>query len=913
MPRILIADDEWVTRVEIEEMLTDLGYEVVGQAETGAEAIDMVRSLEPDLIVMDVMMPGEMNGIDAARVIKAELGTPIIFITGYGDPEYIEAAKEIAPFGYVMKPFDEKEIHASVEIALSKRELELKLMQAHEGLERANLILQEEIASRKKTERELRESEKLYRDIFEKNKAIKWVLDPSTGKIIDANSAACEFYQYSYEEMTNLYLWDINLMGETEMKKFLASAASEEQTEFTFKHRKASGEICTVQIYTGTLETGGKKLLHSIIIDITDRIRADEALRESHKRLDFALQGGELGMWDWNPQDGAVVYNDLWAQMLEYRPDEVEPTVDFFKQHVHPEDLSAVLDRLNGHVEGRLPVYESEHRLCTKSGNYFWVLDRGRIVERDKDGRPVRVTGIIADITKRKQAEEALRKSEERFRNLYDDAPVGYFEYDLRGNITRVNRTELKILGYSAEEMIGQPCWKFIVDEAAREQILAKLAGTRPPAVGLERTYRRKDGTTFPVLFKDRLLTDENGHITGIRTAIQDITERKRLEFQLQQSLRMEAIGTLTGGIAHDYNNLMSIVMGNLSLAIEEAEPGSFLADFLDEANTASHKVRNLTHELMSLSRGGAPVKELGSLDELLKTALDMMPADRGISLNESVSQDLWHVLHDPYKIGAVFRNVVTNAVEAMPEGGTLNITAENLRIDDKGQYPGLPLNPGNYVHISFQDQGVGIPEEQLDKIFDPYFSTKEMGVQKGMGLGLATAYALVKSHGGHVAVDSTVGVGTTVNIYLPAEKHVNQADDITTSADNTASPVKRVLVMDDEEMLRNLAEKMLEKLGYAVETAKDGMEAIEFYKKQKDLGQPFDAVILDLTIKGGMGGEQTIQELLKINPDVKAIVCSGYFNDPVMSNFEKYGFMGALAKPYEKKALKKTLERLSE
>ncbi len=227
MPRILIADDEWVTRVEIEEMLTDLGYEVVGQAETGAEAIDMVRNLDPDLIIMDVIMPGEMNGIEAARVIKTEWGTPIIFITGYGDPEHIEAAKEIAPFGYVMKPFDEREIHAFVEIALSKRALELELMKAHEDLERANLILHKEISARKKTEKDLRESEKLYRDIFEKNKAIKWLLDPSTGEIVDANSAACEFYQYSYEEMTKLYLWDINLLGEAEIKKCKLKLISE--------------------------------------------------------------------------------------------------------------------------------------------------------------------------------------------------------------------------------------------------------------------------------------------------------------------------------------------------------------------------------------------------------------------------------------------------------------------------------------------------------------------------------------------------------------------------------------------------------------------------------------------------------------------------------------------------------------
>jgi PAS domain S-box-containing protein len=198
------------------------------------------------------------------------LGTPIVFISGYGDPEYIEAAKEIEPFGYVMKPFDEKEIHAFVEIALSKRALELKLKKAHEGLERTNLILQEEITARKETERALRESEKLYRDIFEKNNAMKWLADPSSGRIIDANPAACEFYQYSHEEITNLRIWDINVKSEVEMKKFMTRANSGEKTEFVFQHRLASGEIRDVQVYTGTLESGGKKLFHSIIIDITD-------------------------------------------------------------------------------------------------------------------------------------------------------------------------------------------------------------------------------------------------------------------------------------------------------------------------------------------------------------------------------------------------------------------------------------------------------------------------------------------------------------------------------------------------------------------------------------------------------------------------------------------------------------------
>ena len=205
-----------------------------------------------------------MNGIDAAREIKAELGTPIVFISGYGDPEYIEAAKDVIPFGYVMKPFGEREIHAFVEIAPSRKKLELKLEGSHEQLEQTNLDLQSEIAARKKTETALQESQKLYRNIFEKNNAMKWLLDTSSGKIIDANPATCEFYQYSYEEITKLRLWDINIESEANVRKLLADASSDEKTEFTFKHRLASGEIRDVQVYTGTLESGGKKLLHSI-------------------------------------------------------------------------------------------------------------------------------------------------------------------------------------------------------------------------------------------------------------------------------------------------------------------------------------------------------------------------------------------------------------------------------------------------------------------------------------------------------------------------------------------------------------------------------------------------------------------------------------------------------------------------
>jgi CheY-like chemotaxis protein len=268
--------------------------------------------------------------------------------------------------------------------------------------------------------------------------------------------------------------------------------------------------------------------------------------------------------------------------------------------------------------------------------------------------------------------------------------------------------------------------------------------------------------------------------------------------------------------------------------------------------------------------------------------------------------------------MGAVFRNVFQNAVEAMPDGGTLTVRAENRHIDGENGDAGIGLKPGDYVHIALEDKGKGIPEEHLPKLFDPYFSTKPMGVQKGMGLGLATAHAIVKGHGGEITVQSTPDVGTTVSIYLPAQASKGTDEDgkpvlsetQPTVADQQA-PMRGVLLMDDEEMLRSLAKQMLNRLGYKVETVKDGIEAIEVYKKQLDSAKPFDAVILDLTIKGGMGGEEVLKELLKMNPDVKAIVASGYFNDPVMEEFQDYGFKGAMAKPYEMKDIREALEKV--
>ncbi len=330
---------------------------------------------------------------------------------------------------------------------------------------------------------------------------------------------------------------------------------------------------------------------------------------------------------------------------------------------------------------------------------------------------------------------------------------------------------------------------------------------------------------------------------------------------------------------------------------------------------TEERKARKALEESerkLSTLVGNLPGIAYRCINKVLKDPLDSLTADRHFEIKESITSELWPVPHDPHQIGAVFRNVITNAVEAMPDGGTLTIKAENLGVGDVHQDPALPLNPGDYVHIFIRDEGKGIPEENLDKIFDPYFSTKRMGVAKGMGLGLATSHAIVQKHGGHISIESKHGAGTTVDIYFPAKGQTMEVDDTIPAETDFASPTIRVLVMDDEELLRKLARQMLERMGHAVETVKDGLEAIRMYKKGKDSGNPFNAAILDLTIKGGMGGKETIRELLKIDPRIRAIVSSGYSNDPVMADFNTYGFVGALAKPYEKKDLERVLRELS-
>ncbi len=386
------------------------------------------------------------------------------------------------------------------------------------------------------------------------------------------------------------------------------------------------------------------------------------------------------------------------------------------------------------------------------------------------------------------------------------------------------------------------------------------------------------------------------------------VKEYRQMEARLRQSQKMETIGTLAGGIAHDFNNLLNSVMGMIELSRIPLQPGTESDSFLSEAMKSCIQARDLTKKFLTLSKGDAPKRKPGVIAEAIQHFTNMALSGTNVKCEYRIPNDLWIANFDEGQIWQVFSCIVTNTKEAMPEGGTITVEAENVII---GAPRDINVDEGQYVKISIQDHGHGISAENLERIFDPYFSTKDSFTDKGMGLGLATALSIIKKHEGDIQVETEVGLGTTVIIYIPAaakDSIVIQPEKAPISKKHAIGKIK-ILVMDDEESLRFCTKKILEFFGHNVECFQDGAETIEAYNKAKETGEPFDAVILDLTIQGGMGGKETIQKLLEIDPEVKAIVASGYSNDPVLENCQDYGFCEALAKPYRKDELGKAVE----
>jgi len=514
---------------------------------------------------------------------------------------------------------------------------------------------------------------------------------------------------------------------------------------------------------------------------------------------------------------------------------------------------------------------------------------------------------IEANNDERKQAEEQLRKSEEQFRNLYDEAPVGYFEYDLQGNITRVNNTYLRILGYTAEDMLGQPCWDFIVDEVAREQILAKLGGVRPPAVGLERTYRHKDGTTFPVLFEDRLLFDEEGHIKGVRTAIQDITEhkraeeeRKKLQAQLTQAQKMDSIGRLAGGVAHDFNNMLGVIIGHTQLAMLTVDESHPLFQRLTAIHTAAERSADLTRQLLAFARKQTITLQVLDLNKTVEGMLNLLRRLIGenVTLSWSPGKDLASIKMDPSQIDQILVNLCVNARDAIPGTGQIIIETDSVSLDEAYCSRHTGFVPGDYIQLVVSDTGCGMDAQTLSLLFEPFYTTKETG--KGTGLGMAMVYGIVKQNNGFINVYSEPDKGTTFRLYFP--RCSGQADLQGGKVCDTVPLLgnETILLVEDGAMILDITRTMLETQGYTVLAAATPEEAINLAKEH---GGEINLLLTDV-IMPEMNGRDLSRHILGDYPNIKSMFMSGYTADIIAHHGVLDEGVHFIQKPFSMKEL---------
>jgi PAS domain S-box-containing protein len=523
---------------------------------------------------------------------------------------------------------------------------------------------------------------------------------------------------------------------------------------------------------------------------------------------------------------------------------------------------------------------------------------------------------MVRDVTERKRFEQQIAAEKESLAVTLRAIGDGVITTDVNGKVIMLNSEAEKLTGWSSKEAIGRPLksvFDVTVDLAAQAKV--QKSGYRSEAQSIllnlpeNVTLTSRDGNEHVIEQVASPIRDNKNEIAGVVLVFRNITARQRAEAERRKAETLEQLGLLAGGIAHDFNNLLTAIIGNISLASLLLPPDDEMAERLDDAKNASLRARDLAQQLLTFARGGAPIKKAASIGKLIQDTVSFSLRGSHNRSEFEFGDDLAPAEIDAGQISQVIANLVVNADQAMPNGGTLCVSCENFSYF-ANTTPAVPdLEPGDYVRIRIRDEGVGIPEKYVKRIFDPYFTTKP----KGNGLGLATAYSIIKNHNGLMTVESEVHVGTTFTTYLPAAQNHECPVEAPRTLTPAMSGTGRVLVVDDEDAIRDLVEFTLTRLGYKVCQAATALEGVNIYKEQFEAGERFDAVILDLTLPGGMGGKEALKKLIEIDPTVNAIVSSGYATDATMSRYQDFGFRGVIAKPYEAAELGKIVHDVIE
>jgi PAS domain S-box-containing protein len=655
--------------------------------------------------------------------------------------------------------------------------------------------------------------------------------------------------------------------------------------------------IAAIRSYRDIMES--MELSRRLREEIAERRAVEEKLRSSEEMYSSIFSHIGIGIAVINPEMEIVFMNPV-MERLNPRIDLSERPVCYRSFNVPPrEEVCSYCPTVLTLRDGQ--VHRAVTDTPTPQGLRNFLIISTPIFAGD--GSVSAVVEAVEDITQRKRAYEELRQKETYLQGILEATEDGILAVDDEGTVIMSNRRFAE-LWRIPKEMIDAKDFNVLL-----EYVLEQLEEPDAFLIKVNALYGTDSTAEDTLLFRDGRILErssapllQEGAIIGRVCSFRDVTAKRKLEDEVVHSQKLESVGLLAGGIAHDFNNLLTAVLGNISLAKIQLPQDHKSHSRLKEAEKAAIRARDLTQQFLTFAKGGAPVRRSASIVELIRETVGFVLSGSNVRCDFDMSEDINLVEIDEGQISQVIQNLIINADQAMPLGGVLKVFCREtvLREGEVAQ-----LKEGRYIRISVSDQGVGISPEHLQKIFDPYFTTKE----KGRGLGLASAYSIIRNHEGHISVSSRQGQGTTFTIHIPVisdSKGVKTVDD-----GKIVIGSGRVLVMDDEEAVLEVAAAILSYLGYEPVCAKNGIDALELYRKEREVGDPFAVVIADLTIPGGMGGKEMLEQLREADHGAKVIVSSGYNNDPIMSEYQSHGFSGVISKPYQVEEVSHVLARV--